>query len=229
MDSTFVSYQAIALARRHGHVTRHAPIPRRLKAKANGSLSDLLAIGAADPGQILLPTSDETAWLYAENAASSGSVFPHRSTLDCDPAAHPGQEAFCGCRDQRGACGVAELGPTKHRRCRGVGADLALSDPYKAAHACSPPQERQGGSRPFRTSELINQYQRFVDREQARAADDPLFRRRQPAHLAAVRPCGERGRPFGHGVYRSDGRAVCYARRNQGVSAIPTCGSWGLL
>ena len=30
-------------------------------------LERLLAIGAADPGQVLLPTSDETAWLYAVN------------------------------------------------------------------------------------------------------------------------------------------------------------------
>jgi predicted ATP-grasp superfamily ATP-dependent carboligase len=29
----------------------------------------LLEIGKAYPGQVLLPTSDETAWLYAENAA----------------------------------------------------------------------------------------------------------------------------------------------------------------
>lgn len=31
-------------------------------------LERLLAIGAAEPGQILLPTSDETAWLYTANA-----------------------------------------------------------------------------------------------------------------------------------------------------------------
>jgi hypothetical protein len=32
-------------------------------------LDRLLAIGEADPGQILLPTSDETAWLYTVHAA----------------------------------------------------------------------------------------------------------------------------------------------------------------
>jgi D-aspartate ligase len=31
-------------------------------------LAKLLAIGAAEPGQVLLPTSDETAWLYTVNA-----------------------------------------------------------------------------------------------------------------------------------------------------------------
>ena len=137
-------------------------------------LERLLAIGAADPGQILLPTSDETAWLYTVNAAELGAIFLHLSTLDRGSAEYPRQEAFCGCRDQRRARCVAELGSAKHRRSRGVGADLALSDPYKAAHACPPPQERQGGRCLF-GSELIDQYQRFVDREQARAADNPLL------------------------------------------------------
>jgi predicted ATP-grasp superfamily ATP-dependent carboligase len=38
-------------------------------------LDRLLAIGEADPGQILLPTSDETAWLYAEHAESLNRCF----------------------------------------------------------------------------------------------------------------------------------------------------------
>ena len=35
----------------------------------------LLAIGAAKPGQILLPTSDETAWLYTQRAAELEKIF----------------------------------------------------------------------------------------------------------------------------------------------------------
>jgi len=38
------------------------------ETKSHEFLERLLAIGAADPGQILLPTSDETAWLYSANA-----------------------------------------------------------------------------------------------------------------------------------------------------------------
>ena len=38
-------------------------------------LECLLAIGAKDPGQILLPTSDETAWLYASNADELARYF----------------------------------------------------------------------------------------------------------------------------------------------------------
>ena len=36
---------------------------------------ELLAIGTAAPGQILLPTSDHTAWLYTVNAALLGRHF----------------------------------------------------------------------------------------------------------------------------------------------------------
>jgi hypothetical protein len=32
-------------------------------------LKRLIAIGTASPGQLLLPTSDETAWLYTDRAA----------------------------------------------------------------------------------------------------------------------------------------------------------------
>lgn len=38
-------------------------------------LSALLDIGRSDPGQILLSTSDETAWLYTKNAASLEEYF----------------------------------------------------------------------------------------------------------------------------------------------------------
>jgi D-aspartate ligase len=48
-------------------------------------LKQLLEIGAAEPGHVLLPTSDHTAWLYAENAALLGQYFllnqPPLSTL----------------------------------------------------------------------------------------------------------------------------------------------------
>jgi D-aspartate ligase len=38
-------------------------------------LNRLVAIGEAEPGQILLPTSDETAWLYAKHAARLERYF----------------------------------------------------------------------------------------------------------------------------------------------------------
>src|SRR5277367_6073773 len=38
-------------------------------------LAKLLAVGEADPGQVLLRTSDETAWIYTVNAESLGRFF----------------------------------------------------------------------------------------------------------------------------------------------------------
>src|SRR5271156_2860306 len=38
-------------------------------------LERLLAIGAANPGQVLLPTSDQTAWLYTDKATSLRPLF----------------------------------------------------------------------------------------------------------------------------------------------------------
>ncbi len=38
-------------------------------------LDRLIAIGETDPGQILIPTSDETTWLYASNADKLATVF----------------------------------------------------------------------------------------------------------------------------------------------------------
>jgi D-aspartate ligase len=38
-------------------------------------LSLLLDIGRSDPGQILLPTSDETTWLYSENSAQLAEYY----------------------------------------------------------------------------------------------------------------------------------------------------------
>src|SRR5258708_3167806 len=38
-------------------------------------LERLLEIGKADPGRILLPTSDETAWLYTDEATELGRYF----------------------------------------------------------------------------------------------------------------------------------------------------------
>ena len=41
---------------------------------------------------------------------ATGSAFLHVSTVDYDPAAHPGQEAFCGCCDQTPALRCCRVG-----------------------------------------------------------------------------------------------------------------------
>jgi hypothetical protein len=55
------------------YVARRHRAPRETDSAA--FLERLMDVGAARPGRILLPTSDETAWLYAENAATLSSRF----------------------------------------------------------------------------------------------------------------------------------------------------------
>jgi predicted ATP-grasp superfamily ATP-dependent carboligase len=137
-------------------------------------LERLLAIGAAEPGQILLATSDETAWLYTLNAADLGRYFrivqpsPEVLLKILDKklfadAAISADVAVLPSWDPRSIDAVAALAPTlpypilikprthvhRLRNDKGVVVDSAL--------------------------ELINQYRRFVDREQAHAVDNSLL------------------------------------------------------
>jgi predicted ATP-grasp superfamily ATP-dependent carboligase len=56
---------------RHANRTYAAPIEKETERY----LDRLMEIGASQPGQILLPTSDETAWLYALNAERLSKYF----------------------------------------------------------------------------------------------------------------------------------------------------------
>jgi D-aspartate ligase len=137
-------------------------------------LERLLAIGAADPGQMLLPTSDETAWLYTVNAALLGQYFrllqpsiaSLRNILD--------KKLFA---DAATSAGLAVL-PSWHPRSIDDLAALAPTLPYPILIKPRTHVHRlrnDKGVVVYSTSELMDQYQRFVDRERAQAADSPLF------------------------------------------------------
>jgi predicted ATP-grasp superfamily ATP-dependent carboligase len=134
----------------------------------------LLEIGTADPGQILLPTSDETAWLYTLKAAELGRYFRMvqppievlRKILDkklfADAAISAGL-AVLPSWDPRNIDDVAGLAPTLPYP--------ILIKPRTHVHRL----RNDKGVVVHSAPELVNQYQRFVDREQARAADDLLL------------------------------------------------------
>jgi D-aspartate ligase len=138
-------------------------------------LERLLAIGANDPGQILLPTSDETAWLYTLNATELARYFrvvqPSIGVLQnildkklfADAAIRAGL-AVLPSWDPRNIDDVAKLAPTLPYP--------ILIKPRTHVHRL----RNDKGVVVYSAGELINQYQRFVDREQARAADDELLR-----------------------------------------------------
>jgi D-aspartate ligase len=138
-------------------------------------LERLLAIGARDPGKILLPTSDETAWLYALNAAELGRYFrlvqPSTGVL----LKILDKKVFA---DAATRAGLAVL-PSWHIRTVGEIANLAPTLPYPVLIKPRTHVHRLRNDKGVvvrSASELIDQYQRFVDREKARAGDDPLLR-----------------------------------------------------
>lgn len=137
-------------------------------------LERLLAIGEAEPGQILLPTSDETAWLYTENAVELGRYFRvHQppiatllSILDkklfADAAIGAGLDVLPSW-DPRNMDDVAALAPTLSYP--------ILIKPRTHVHRL----RNDKGVVVYSARDLIDQYRRFVDREQARAADSALL------------------------------------------------------
>jgi D-aspartate ligase len=137
-------------------------------------LERLLEIGKADPGQILLPTSDETAWLYTENAALlerhfclyHPSLASLRRILDkklfSDAATSAGL-AVLPSWDPRTIDDVAALAPTLFYP--------ILIKPRTHVHRF----RNDKGVVVQSAGDLLDQYKKFVDRERERAADDPLL------------------------------------------------------
>ena len=172
-DVRVLSSQRLAAAAWSHHTARTYSAPP--ESESQRFLERLLAIGAADPGQILLPTSDETAWMYAENAALLVRHFcmyqPSIATLQrildkklfADAAIRAGLTVLPSW-DPRNIDDVEALAPTLPYP--------ILIKPRTHVHRL----RNDKGVVVYSPRELINQYQRFVDREQARAGNDQLLR-----------------------------------------------------
>jgi D-aspartate ligase len=83
IEAHVIASARLAAARWSRYVARVHSAPREVD---NGAfLKRLVEIGQTDPGLVLLPTSDETAWLFAEHAELLGKFFrlyqPARQTL----------------------------------------------------------------------------------------------------------------------------------------------------
>ena len=134
----------------------------------------LLAIGANDRGQILLPTSDETVWLYTANADVLAQYFqlyqPSLSTirriLDKTLLAAASLRAGLAVLPSWSPCGMDEL------------KELAPSLPYpiliKARTHVHRIQNNKGVVVNV-AKDLIQQYQRFVDLERERVLENSLL------------------------------------------------------
>jgi D-aspartate ligase len=172
-DVRVLSSQRLAAAAWSRYTARAYAAPP--ESESQRFLERLLAIGAADPGQILLPTSDQIAWLYAQNAAALGRYFrtvqPSTAVLlkildkklFADAAISAGL-AVLPSWDPRNIDDVEALAPTLPYP--------ILIKPRTHVHRLRNDKGVVVDSGP----ELINQYRRFIDRKRARAAEDPLFR-----------------------------------------------------
>ena len=166
------------------HVARvHSAPP---ESEALRFLERLVAIGAADPGQILLPTSDETAWMYTENAELLARYFcmyqPSITTLQrildkklfADAAINSGL-AVLPSWYPRDMAHVAELAPTLPYP--------VLIKPRTHVHRVRQDKGVVAGS----SCELLSKYQLFLDRERGGAAAPPLTDARLPILQQFVR------------------------------------------
>ena len=144
------------------------------ESESSRFLDELLAIGEADPGQILLATSDETAWLYTMHASLleprfclyQPSVASMQRILDktllADLATSIGL-AVLPSWDPRNIDDVVAIAPTLPYP--------ILIKPRTHVHRL----RNDKGIVVRSKSELIRQYQQFVTREQKRASRHPLL------------------------------------------------------
>jgi D-aspartate ligase len=172
-DVRVLASHAVAAAAWSRHTARAYWAPP--EGQTQRYLKRLLEIGAANPGQILLPTSDETSWLYAENAAIlerhfrlyQPSVASLRRILDkklfSDAAVKAGLDVLPSW-SLRNIDELVALAPSLPYP--------VLVKPRTHVHRARNNKGIVVGS----ASELIDQYQRFVDREQTRAAVNPVLR-----------------------------------------------------
>jgi D-aspartate ligase len=154
------------------YCARSYPSPSERENEA--FLAALLAVGAAEPGQILLPTSDETAWLYTVNAAQLAQHFlvyqpplvTLRRILDKQQFATAAK-----------AAGVAAV-PTWEARSEAELHALAQKLPYPILIKPRTHVNRLRNDKGVRVNsakELLDEYPRFLARERTGMSANPLM------------------------------------------------------
>jgi predicted ATP-grasp superfamily ATP-dependent carboligase len=151
---------------------RHSAPP---ETSSGRFIERLLEIGKANPGQILLPTSDETAWLYAANADILGRWFClYQPSL---PTIHNilDKKLFEVAASRAGLLVLPSWYPRSIAELKTVMPNLPYPILIKRR------TQVQGlwpnkGTIAYSPEDLICKYNQFVDRERTRARDDnPLL------------------------------------------------------
>lgn len=184
-----VSSDRLAAAAWSKHATTSYAAPR--ESEYHRFLERLLVIGKSNPGRILLPTSDETAWLYAANAALLQQYFciyqPPISTIRClldksrlSKAATSAGLAVLPSWDPQNIDELTTLAPSLPYP--------ILIKPRTHVHR----RRNDKGIVVYSRRDLIPQYQRFVTRERNRGTDNtPLPEAKRPLLQQFVRVARE--------------------------------------
>jgi D-aspartate ligase len=144
------------------------------ETKSDRFLARVLAIGMADPGKILLPTSDETAWLYTVHADVLKQHFciyqPSLATMHriLD------KKLLADAASAVGLAGLPSWDPSSKEDLEALAPTLPypiLIKPRTHVHRL----RNDKGIVVHSTKELAQQYQRYVDRERPRAVENPLL------------------------------------------------------
>jgi D-aspartate ligase len=189
VDVEVISSERLAAAAWSRYTKRTYCAPA--ESNAEQFLKRLLAIGESSPGRILLPTSDATAWIYAENALLLERHFrlyhPPIATLRrilnkklFEEAAHSIGLPVLPSWDPSSLDELAALAPNLPFP--------ILIKPRTHVHRL----RNDKGVVVASPRELIRQYRRFADREQERKADNPLLPdARRPILQSFIRVGGE--------------------------------------
>jgi predicted ATP-grasp superfamily ATP-dependent carboligase len=133
-----------------------------------------MAIGAADPGQILLPTSDQTAWLYTVNAASLRPIFGvYQPSIDTVRTILDKKRL-----SDAAACAGLHVLPMWDPRNIDQVADLAPTLPYPIVIKPRTHVNRRMNNKGIvvrSKDELGAHYQQYIDRERYMVVDDEFF------------------------------------------------------
>ena len=171
-DVGVVSSQRLAAAAWSRWVSRSYSAPP--ETKGDRFLERLIAIGTACPGQILLPTSDETVWLYTANADLLKQHFcvyqPALAIIQCILD----KNLFARAAAAAGLAVLPSWDPHNIEDLQALAPTLPypiLVKPRTHVHRL----RNDKGIVVHSSIQLIQQYQRFVDRERVGSSDDPLL------------------------------------------------------
>ena len=227
IDVGVVSSQRLTAAAWSRWVSRSYSAPP--ETKGDRFLERLIAIGTTSPGKILLPTSDETVWLYAANADLLKRHFcvyePPLAVIQCilDKNLFAASAVTAGLAvlpswDPHGIEDLQALAPT-------------LPYPIHLNPRTHVHRLRNDKGIVVRSSiELIQQYQRFVDREErTRSSEDPLLQSAKLPILQQFVNVGSEGVLSVTGFIDRTGECFDHSPCSKDLSTILACRCWCLL